>query len=108
MNRLLTFLLALCLAMASSAQKATVAGTVVDSDGEPLPGATVVVMKLDSTQVTGQSTKEDGTFSVSGFQVGDYLLRVSYVGYKTSWRTLNLTKHKLLCHLTLKALTLPL
>ena len=92
MNRLLTFLLALCLAMASSAQKATVAGTVVDSDGEPLPGATVVVMKLDSTQVTGQSTKEDGTFSVSGFQVGDYLLRVSYVGYKTSWRTLNLTK----------------
>ena len=92
MNRLLTSLFALCLAVAASAQKATVAGSVVDSDGEPLPGATVVIMRLDSTQVTGQSTKDDGSFSISGFQVGDYLLRASYIGYKTAWRSLNLSK----------------
>ena len=92
MKRLLLSLLALCLVLTASAQKATVTGTVVDSDGEPLPGATVVIMQLDSTQVTGQSTQNDGTFSISGFKVGDYLLRASYVGYKTAWRTLNLTK----------------
>ena len=92
MNRLLTSLFALCLAVAASAQKATVAGSIVDSDGEPLPGATVVIMRLDSTQVTGQSTKDDGSFSISGFQVGDYLLRASYIGYKTAWRSLNLSK----------------
>ena len=92
MNRFLSLFFVLSLALAASAQKATVAGTVVDSDGEPLPGATVVIMRMDSTQVTGQSAKTDGTFSISGFQVGDYLLRVSYIGYKTSWRTLNLTK----------------
>ena len=92
MNRLFTILFALCLTLAASAQKATITGTVVDSDGEPLPGATVVVMQLDSTQVTGQSAKNDGTFSISGFQVGNYLLRVSYIGYKTAWRKLELTK----------------
>ena len=75
MNRILTTLFALCCVVAASAQKATVTGTVVDNAGEPLPGATVVIMRLDSTQVTGQSTKDDGTFSISGFQVGDYLLR---------------------------------
>lgn len=92
MNRILTTLFALCCVVVASAQKATVTGTVVDNAGEPLPGATVVIMRLDSTQVTGQSTKDDGTFSISGFQVGDYLLRASYIGYKTVFRTLNLTK----------------
>jgi len=92
MNRILTTLVALCLALTASAQKATVSGTVVDGEGEPLPGATVVIMQLDSTQVTGQSTKNDGTFSISGFQVGNYLLRASYVGYKTVFRKLELTK----------------
>ena len=87
-----TLCLLLGFSLSASAQKATVAGTVVDNEGEPLPGATVVVMQLDSTQVTGQSTKTDGTFSLSGFKVGDYLLRTSYIGYKTDWRKLNLTK----------------
>ncbi len=92
MNRILTIFLALCLAMAASAQKVTVSGTIVDSEGEPLPGATVVIMNPDSTQVTGQQTKSDGTFSISGVKVGKYLLRASFVGYKTAWRQLELTK----------------
>ena len=74
------------------AQKATVSGTVVDSDGEPLPGATVVIMNLDSTQVTGQSTKTDGSFSIASIKVGDYILRASFIGYKTVFRPLTLTK----------------
>ena len=78
--------------MAASAQKVTVSGTIVDSEGEPLPGATVVIMNPDSTQVTGQQTKSDGSFSISGVKVGKYLLRASFVGYKTAWRQLELTK----------------
>lgn len=92
MNKLLTTLFALCLTLAASAQKVTVSGTIVDSEGGPLPGATVVIMNPDSTQVTGQQTKSDGSFSISGVKVGKYLLRASFVGYKTAWRQLELTK----------------
>ena len=92
MNRTLTLLFTLCLTVAASAQKGSVSGTIVDTEGQPLPGATVVVMNLDSTQVTGQSTKTDGTFSLSGIAYGEYLLRSSYVGYKTVWRNFTLSK----------------
>jgi hypothetical protein len=80
MKHFLTVLFALCLSLAASAQKGSVSGTIVDEQGEPLPGATIVVMKLDSTQVTGQSTKNDGTFSLSGIAYGDYLVRSSFIG----------------------------
>lgn len=92
MNRILTSLFALCLAMAASAQKVTVSGTIVDSEGSPMPGATVVIMNPDSTQVTGQQTKSDGSFSISSVKVGTYLLRASFIGYRTAWRKLELTK----------------
>lgn len=92
MNRLLTSLLVLCFAVTARAQKVTISGTIVDSEGEPLPGATVVVMQPDSSQVTGQSTKTDGTFSITGIKVGEYILRASYVGYKTVFQNLTLSK----------------
>ena len=88
---LLTLLLTFFVAGAY-AQKGSVSGTIVDIDGEPLPGATVVVMQTDSTQVTGQSTKTDGTFSISSIKYGDYLLRASFIGYKTIFRPITITK----------------
>ncbi|MCR5181328.1 MAG: outer membrane beta-barrel protein [Bacteroidaceae bacterium] len=92
MKRIYSLFLALCLTMAASAQKATVSGTIIDNEGEPLPGATVVIMQLDSTQVTGQSTKTDGTFKIGSIKYGEYLLRASYVGYKTVFRPITLSK----------------
>ena len=86
------FSLLLFFSLAASAQKVTVSGSVVDSEGEPLPGATVVIMNTDSTQVTGQSTKADGTFSIPSIKVGDYILRASFIGYKTVFRNLTLVK----------------
>jgi len=79
------------LPLTAFAQKATISGTVVDHDGEPMPGATVVIMNPDSTQVTGQSTANDGTFKIQT-KVGDYILRASFIGYKTVFRNISLTK----------------
>lgn len=84
------FLLSL-LPLTAFAQKATISGTVVDNDGEPMPGATIVIMNPDSTQVTGQSTANNGTFKIQT-KVGDYILRASFIGYKTVWRNVSLTK----------------
>lgn len=92
MKKLVFLFATLSLALAAQAQKVTVSGTVTDRSGEPLPGATVVVMRLDSTQVTGQQTKADGSFSISSIKVGDYLLRTSFVGYKTVFKKITLEK----------------
>ena len=59
MKHLLSFILLTFMALATFAQKGTVSGSIVDSEGEPMPGATVVIMRLDSTQVTGQQTREE-------------------------------------------------
>ena len=97
MQKRLFSLLVLCLAMVSAmAQKVTVSGCVVDgsvAEGEALSGATVVLLQpKDSTQVTGCSSDMEGKFSLPAVKVGNYILRVSYMGYRTFFRDLILKK----------------
>ncbi|AYN68757.1 TonB-dependent receptor [Euzebyella marina] len=56
---------------------AQITGTVVDDDGAPLPGASVVVKGT----TTGSTTDFDGIFSLDA-EVGDTLV-VSYIGFET-------------------------
>lgn len=60
------------------AQQSSVAGTVTDDSGLPLPGATVVVENTNR----GVTTDFDGNFSINA-QNGEVLI-VSYVGYQNS------------------------
>jgi TonB-linked SusC/RagA family outer membrane protein len=65
-------------AYASVQQQGTVTGTVVDSQGEPIIGASVVI--LGGKTVQGTVTDFDGNFTLKvapGTQ-----LKISYVGYK--------------------------
>ena len=91
-HRFLATCVATLLAITSFAQKGTVSGTIIDTSGEPLPGATIVIMQLDSVQVTGQQTKADGTFSIGSVKAGDYLLRASYIGFNTVFKPISITK----------------
>ncbi len=56
---------------------AQITGTVLDEDGAPLPGASVVVKGT----TTGSTTDFDGKFSINA-EVGDTLV-VSYIGFET-------------------------
>ncbi|MUH36700.1 TonB-dependent receptor [Zobellia amurskyensis] len=56
---------------------AQISGTVLDEDGGPLPGASVVIKGT----TTGSTTDFDGLFSINA-EVGDKLV-VSYIGYET-------------------------
>lgn len=56
----------------------SVSGTVVDENGAPLQGTTVVVR---GTQI-GAVTDAEGNFTVNGVQTGSMLV-VNYTGYKT-------------------------
>ncbi len=57
-------------------------GTVVDSDGNPLAGATVVVTHEPTGQVKTLTTNDEGRYSARGLRVGGpYRIEVSNSGY---------------------------
>ena len=93
---LLRFTLALgfaVLSVASAAAQQTVAvtGSVVDAaDGQPLPGATVLLVRAtpDSARV-GTASGLDGAFRLDAAP-GPYRLRVSFVGYVSIDRPLGI------------------
>lgn len=76
LNRLLTF--SICFLFAISIQAQTrVAGTVSDSAGEPLIGASIVIQ---GTSI-GTTTDIDGKFSLTTDQSAPFILEVSYTGF---------------------------
>jgi hypothetical protein len=61
---------------------APLTGTVVDTSGAPVPGASVVV-KNEGTGATYQAVSGDkGTFAVPALQAGTYTVTVSLSGFK--------------------------
>ncbi len=66
------------------AQLPALSGTVVSSSKEPLPGASVVLLRAsDSLRVAAQSTTADGGFSFNGIKADHYLLKVTMTGFVT-------------------------
>ncbi len=43
--------------------------------------ASVRVLKPDSTLLKGVLTNEDGAFTISGINAGNYIVETSFVGY---------------------------
>ena len=64
----------------------SIKGSVYDFDSaEPLFPANIQIYELpDSTYINGTSTEDDGSFSLSGLKAGNYVARVSYMGYITT------------------------
>lgn len=71
----------------------TVSGRVIESDSkEPAAQATVQLLTLpDSTFTTGLASNNQGAFTLSKVQAGKYLLKVSYIGFKTKLIPVQLT-----------------
>lgn len=81
-------------ALSLQAQR-TVKGTVVDSkDQEPVVQATVALLKTDSTTIKNTVTDVDGQFTLTAPADGAYLLRLSYVGYKTTYKRVTVKDNK--------------
>ena len=61
----------------------TISGKAVEADsGEPLPSATVKLLKRDSTLVKGVVTDYDGNFRLAAPNDGKFILKISCVGFK--------------------------
>ncbi|MDE6139410.1 MAG: outer membrane beta-barrel protein [Alistipes sp.] len=58
-------------------------GTVIDSDsGECLAGAAVVLYDGNAKQIRGRSADAGGRFEFTDVACGDFVLRISYIGYE--------------------------
>ena len=86
MRRLLILIVLLASSLVAFAQNG-VKGRVVEADGTPVMYAAVM---LDSGKKTeaGVMTGEDGAFLMNGAFKGNYMLKVSSIGYKTLKREL--------------------
>lgn len=94
MKKLGMFLLLAWIAFQVSAQKISVSGTVMDGElNEPMASAAVALLKADSTLAAGVSTDFNGKFKLSA-KSGSYILRVSFMGYRTVYQNLTLSKQK--------------
>lgn len=59
----------------------SISGTVSDSDGEPVPDASVTAYDEDGEEVTSTSTEADGTYTLGGLLAGTYRVDVSATGF---------------------------
>ncbi|MDO4180362.1 MAG: TonB-dependent receptor [Bacteroidales bacterium] len=99
MKKLVFLLLLTCigatLSWAQNNRRITVTGTVIDGDDKsPVGQATVQLLSLpDSAMVVGNVTNNNGVFSLSA-RAGKYVLKVSFVGYLTQEKAIQLTTNK--------------
>ena len=76
------------LASAQSVTGANINGTVTDSDGESLPGATVIAIHEPSGTEYGTTTRSDGRFNIRNVRVGGpYTVRATFVGFRAAEET---------------------
>lgn len=74
---------ALCLSAMTQMMAQNITGKVVDTKGEPLAFANVVLLnRQDSAFVKGTVSREDGSFSIDSSCNGG-IIKVTSVGYKT-------------------------
>lgn len=79
MKHLFSFLIVLIFSQSIISQNATITGTVTDHNLKPLFGVNVYL----KTKSKGTQTNENGFFELSRLGQGDYILSVSYLGFKT-------------------------
>src|SRR5690606_18293318 len=69
---------------AQGVTSATMGGIVIDSNGEELPGATIIAVHNPSGTNYGTASRVDGRFTIPGMRVGGpYTITVSFIGYET-------------------------
>ena len=86
-------------ALESSAQEGSLTGRVIDAESrEALVRTTLQLYRLgqkDTTFVKGVFSGANGRFSITGVSSGSYLLRISFLGYKTQNKPLTVGRRQL-------------
>ena len=73
--------------LAAQGSTAQINGTVVDSSGGVLPGATVIVVQTDTGLRREVVTDEAGSYALTNLPIGPYRLEVTLPGFRTYSQT---------------------
>lgn len=96
LKRMFALLLFLLIPFIMSGQGATTSslnGKVLDSKGEPLPGASIVAVHVPSGTQYGTIADNSGNYRIQNMRVGGpYTIKVSFIGYLTGSYTDNFLK----------------
>jgi len=61
-------------------------GSVRDENNQPVPFANILLLKqADSTLVTGVMATEEGTYNITSFDAGTFIIGVRMIGYKPAF-----------------------
>lgn len=85
MSRILLIACTVLMSLSVWAQVTTssLSGIVTDTNGEPLPGATVVATHTPSGTTYGTVAQTSGKYTIPGMRVGGpYTVKVSFIGYR--------------------------
>ncbi len=84
MFTMLLFLFIPILMFGQGATTSGLAGRIVDTNGQALPGATILAVHVPSGTQYGAITNNEGFFTIQGMRPGGpYKIEVSFVGYST-------------------------
>lgn len=91
MKRLLTLALMVLTTVLAMAQSREISGTITDKNSkEAVSLATVQLLKHDSTFIAGATSGDDGKFTVKAPSDGQFILKISSIGYKTLTRPITI------------------
>ncbi|MFD2540822.1 TonB-dependent siderophore receptor [Lacinutrix gracilariae] len=79
MKSIIPFLAFFLLTSVAFSQNASISGTVTDNNQTPLLGVNVLLKNTSK----GSQTDENGKFEINKLQNGDYVISISYLGFKT-------------------------
>ena len=68
----------------AQSDRGAIAGSILDSSGGAVQGATIIVTGADTGAVYKTSSSDTGAYRISDMQVGAYNLTVTAAGFKTS------------------------
>jgi len=89
MKKFLTVFVVMILSLVMHGQRYTLEGVVTDNNDETLIGATLTLLNPgDSVLVSFGTTNNDGKFSIPGVRKGKYLFQITYIGFGTVERIL--------------------
>ena len=76
---------------AQSVKKADITGLIQDDQEQPLASATVMLLnRTDSVLITFGITSPDGAFVLKNVAAGEYILKMSFLGFATESRDLDI------------------
>ncbi len=85
MKNLFLLLVFQILSLGASAQS-SIAGRVLDVDGNPIAGANVAILKTN----LGATSQTDGRYEIKAIDPGEYTVRFTYLGYQTIIRKVSI------------------